>query len=480
MKIFIALLLTIGVIMATFSMFGTRTRVHTSGDELGCKAYLGEANRMLYQLRSVNRYGTYALPPRKYADGTVMTAWSVSGWDQVAIHKPFSKGDRVLLVDKHIITYADGDDIYAPFTRYLWSTENGKKYKAVPENVSQPAAYDRLGTRTTLTKDGLLWFLPSDDPTYGALWCMCSKDFGKTFEEPYQIIEFGDWTFFDVKTDEDGWIWIHSATYTWDRLPADSSYRISIDRLYVSKDKGKTFQLELTQNKMFAPVYLAVTGKGDKKSVYYSYLSSYNDFSVDKYDVTSKAVTTVYNHNTGYFPLAECMSLAANGETWVLMYSEESPTTGTQLGKIVRNGVPVWTAGDAENLYLWTCESMQIRNSGINFVAMYPTFASALSEEIAILTSTDDAATFSRTVVRPSGAGIHDFSNLTTVDIVGKKVVVGNNSEVSSISKVEIYSGDIGAAFTKIYEITLPKGTSVNNRGDVHIIKLKEQPCQDM
>jgi len=93
--------------MATFSMFGTNTRIHTSGDEEGCKAYLGEANRALYQLRVLNQTGEFALPERKFSDGTVLKVWAAGGFDYVDIHKPIFEGkeEKVEFPDEFFPAY---------------------------------------------------------------------------------------------------------------------------------------------------------------------------------------------------------------------------------------------------------------------------------------------------------------------------------------------------------------------------------------
>jgi len=92
-KTLLAVLLGVGVLMATFSMFGSNTRITVTGDEMGAKAYLGEANKRLHQLRSLSKPGgVYALPPVKYSDGTVLTARTAAGFDYITIHKPTTGG----------------------------------------------------------------------------------------------------------------------------------------------------------------------------------------------------------------------------------------------------------------------------------------------------------------------------------------------------------------------------------------------------
>lgn len=76
--------------MSTFTMFGAKITV--SGDKEGCKAYLGEVNRILFQLRVLSRsVPFYSVGPRKFDDGTVMIAFTADGREYVTIYKPEGK-----------------------------------------------------------------------------------------------------------------------------------------------------------------------------------------------------------------------------------------------------------------------------------------------------------------------------------------------------------------------------------------------------
>jgi len=85
------------IIMATFSMFNARITV--AGDKEVCKAHLGDANLMLYQLRNLNKTGFYALKDRAFQDGTVMTAWSADGKDYVNIYRPPEKRKKGSVIE---------------------------------------------------------------------------------------------------------------------------------------------------------------------------------------------------------------------------------------------------------------------------------------------------------------------------------------------------------------------------------------------
>lgn len=73
--------------MATFSMYGAR--ITTTGDEAGCKAYLGETRRALEQLRTL---GFPTLPARRFEDGTTIKVWTGGGFWFASIHKPHPGG----------------------------------------------------------------------------------------------------------------------------------------------------------------------------------------------------------------------------------------------------------------------------------------------------------------------------------------------------------------------------------------------------
>jgi hypothetical protein len=104
-----ALLIT-GLLMATFSMFGTNTRITTRGDEDGCRAYLGEVNRSLHQLRTLNATGYYAMPPRMFSDGTVIKVWTVAGKDYADVYKPLASVKSPIKVSDKWYLFVSGVD----------------------------------------------------------------------------------------------------------------------------------------------------------------------------------------------------------------------------------------------------------------------------------------------------------------------------------------------------------------------------------
>jgi hypothetical protein len=138
MKYFLLAVITIGVLMATFSMFGSNTRITIAGDEQGCRAYLGEANRMLYQLRMVKQP---ALPQRKFSDGTVMDAWTCGGFDYVNIFKPLVTGKaRIIEQVKWHVCFAGYNQITSGYAWKVNKTDN-KGETTWEELVSATGSY---------------------------------------------------------------------------------------------------------------------------------------------------------------------------------------------------------------------------------------------------------------------------------------------------------------------------------------------------
>lgn len=75
-----------------FPMFGAKTRITVEGDEAGCRDYMGEVNRALYQLQRLTPPGgCFALPERKYEDGTTIKVWAAGGFWYAHVFKPISE-----------------------------------------------------------------------------------------------------------------------------------------------------------------------------------------------------------------------------------------------------------------------------------------------------------------------------------------------------------------------------------------------------
>jgi hypothetical protein len=143
-------IILIGVIMAvsTFAMFGAV--INVEGDKMGCRKYLGEANRMLHQMRNLNKTGVFALPERKYDDGTVIKVNASNGRDYVHIYKPTGsvvteKLTRRICVPAYAVFHQDG-------TGKMWARYNYSG-DIVPSADNPSPAVSKL-----VELDGSAWY----------------------------------------------------------------------------------------------------------------------------------------------------------------------------------------------------------------------------------------------------------------------------------------------------------------------------------